>query len=690
MTQQPLLIEIGTEELPPKSLKSLAEAFSLNFQSELTKAELGFSQINWYASPRRLALIVADLADKQSDKTIDKRGPAVSAAFDTSGAPTKAAQGWARSNGIEISQAQRLVTDKGEWLLHKTQQPGKTTLELVPEMVTQALKQLPIPRPMRWGSSQIQFIRPVHSVCMLYGEQLVPGTILGVDSNNQILGHRFHSPGWKQISHPDAYLAELEQHYVIADYSKRKEMIRAQVLAEAKNIQGTAQIEESLLEEVTALVEWPVVLSASFEASFLQVPKEALVYTMKGDQKYFPVVDDKGNLKANFIFVSNIQSKAPEHVISGNQKVIRPRLADAEFFFNTDKKNTLYSRLESLDTVLFQKQLGTLKAKSERIATLSEYIAKQIGADAQQAYRAGLLSKTDLMTEMVMEFPDVQGVMGMHYARIDGEDEAVALAQNEQYMPRFSGDSLPTHPVGQAVSLADKLDTLVGIFGIGQLPKGDKDPFALRRAAIGLLRILIEHNLALDLVDLVATARQAYADLLSNDNVAEQVIDFVLSRFKAFYQGSGIDGDVVQSVYARYPTVPADFDARVKGVAEFKSLEAAQALASANKRVANILNKNSSKQTSDWSEALLKEESEVALAKALVETKAKLQPMLKDLDYSAALGQLSELRLVIDNFFDHVMVMDEDETVRANRVALLKDLRDQFLYIADISVLDKQ
>ncbi|MFT5558872.1 MAG: glycyl-tRNA synthetase beta chain, partial [Sphingobacteriales bacterium] len=516
MAQENLLIELGTEELPPKSLRKLAESFASNVEAELNKAELSFDSVRWLASPRRLALVITNLSDSQADKIVEKRGPAVNVAFDAEGQATKAAQGWARSNGISVEQAERLITDKGEWLLFKSEVKGLSVAQLIPEIAASALAKLPISKPMRWGSSSTQFIRPVHTVTMLFGSRLIKGKLLGVESDRIIRGHRFLGEAELSIDHADQYETLLDDSgKVIVDYERRKAIIRDQVEALAAHENGVADIDESLLEEVTSLVEWPVTLVGSFEDKFLDVPSEALIYTMKDNQKYFPVLDKNGKLLSRFIFVSNIVSRDPAQVISGNEKVIRPRLADAEFFFETDKKKTLASRLESLSSVLFQQKLGTLKEKSERIANVAEDIALQIKADTKHAQRAGLLSKTDLMTDMVMEFPDVQGIMGMHYALHDGEDQEVAIALNEQYLPRFAGDKLPTSLVACAVSLADKLDTLVGIFGIGQAPKGAADPFALRRAAIGLLRIITHKNLDLDLVELVEISKLQYGNKLT-------------------------------------------------------------------------------------------------------------------------------------------------------------------------------
>ncbi|MDI5836754.1 glycine--tRNA ligase subunit beta [Shewanella xiamenensis] len=687
MNFENLLIELGTEELPPKALRKLAESFLANFTEELTKVDLAFKSAVWYAAPRRLAINVTELALAQADKIVEKRGPAVSSAFDAEGKPTKAAEGWARGNGITVDQAERLVTDKGEWLVYNAKVEGVETKSLIAAMAQRALDKLPIPKPMRWGSSKTQFIRPVHTATMLLGSELIEGELLGIKSERNVRGHRFMGTGF-ELDHADNYLTLLkEKGKVIADYESRKALIKADAEKAAAKIGGTADIEDDLLEEVTSLVEWPVVLTASFEEKFLNVPSEALVYTMKGDQKYFPVFDDAGKLLPNFIFVANIESKDPAQIIAGNEKVVRPRLADAEFFFNTDKKHTLESRLPSLETVLFQQQLGTLKDKVTRISALAAFIAEQTGANAVDAARAGLLSKTDLMTNMVMEFTDTQGTMGMHYARLDGETEAVALAMEEQYKPKFSGDTVPTAAVSCAVALADKLDTLVGIFGIGQAPKGAADPFALRRAAIGVLRIIVENKLPLDLVTLIAKAQELHGTNLSNANASDEVLEFLMARFRAWYQDKGIDVDVILAVLARRPTRPADFDSRINAVSHFRSLEASSALAAANKRVSNILAKVEGELPTAINSARLAEAAEQALAAKLAELQPLLAPLFANADYQQALTLLASLRESVDQFFEDVMVMADDEALKNNRLALLNNLREQFLHVADISLL---
>ncbi|MGJ8682713.1 glycine--tRNA ligase subunit beta [Paraglaciecola sp.] len=687
MRKENLLVEIGTEELPPKSLVKLATAFKDNVKSQFEDNELTFSKINWYASPRRLAVSIEGVSEFQADKLVEKRGPAVSAAFDAEGNATKAAQGWARSNGIDVADAERLKTNKGEWLLYKAEVKGQAINNLVAPLIEKALKALPIPKPMRWGEKLTQFIRPIHTVTILFGSDLVEGEVLGVSSQRLIKGHRFHSNAPFELDHVDNYLVELERHYVIAQHDVRKEKILGQIKAAAEKENATADIDDDLLDEVTSLVEWPVALTASFDDSFLAVPKEALIYTMKDDQKYFPLLDQNGQLKSRFVFITNIESKDPQAIVSGNEKVIRPRLADAEFFYNTDKKNTLESRLESLKTILFQKQLGTLFEKSERIATMAKSIAAMLGADEQAAYRAGLLCKTDLMTNMVMEFPDVQGVMGMHYARVDGESEDVAIAQNEQYKPRFAGDELPSSNVSICVALADKIDTLVGIFGIGQTPKGDKDPFALRRASIGVLRIIVEKSLPLNLVPLIEASIKTFGNKVDEKGLNDSVTDFVLARFKAWYAEQGVGAEVVQAVAINRPTRPADFAARIEAVKSFNSLESAEALAAANKRVANILAKNANDVATVLNNTLLVEAAEITLANALESVESRIKPMLADSDYKSSLTTLAELKEPIDDFFENVMVMADDEATKNNRLALLSRLRSLFLCCADISVL---
>ncbi|RUO63201.1 glycine--tRNA ligase subunit beta [Pseudidiomarina insulisalsae] len=684
-----LLVEIGTEELPPKALKGLSEAFASNLAQQLTDNTIKHGEVRAMATPRRLAVQVTEVASQQEDQVVEKRGPSVDVAFDADGNPTKAAQGWARSNGISVEQAERLSTDKGEWLLYRAEVKGQPLHAILPDFVAKALDQLPVPKPMRWGNSNVQFIRPVHTVTMLHGDELIAGEVLGVASNNKLLGHRFHCPQGTSIRHADEYEEVLEKAWVVADFAKRRANIQAGINEQAQTAKGRVQPDAELLDEVTALVEWPVVLSADFDAEFLNVPKEPLIVTMKDDQRYFPLEDNEGNLLPTFVFVTNIDSKDPQQIISGNQRVVRPRLADAQFFFETDKKTPLAERVDSLATILFQKQLGSIKDKSDRIALVAGKIAAQLGSNSDIAERAGFLCKADLTSQMVLEFPETQGVMGMHYARHDGEPDGVAEAIFEHYLPRFSGDQLPQTVPGCAVAIADKLDSLVGIFGIGQTPKGDRDPFALRRSAIGLLRIIVEKDLPLDLQELVALAKESFGNLLTNPDVENEVVEFLLGRFRPWYQEQGISVDVIQAVLARRPTAPVDFDRRVHAVAAFRQLPEADALAAANKRVANILAKVDSPIADKIDSGLLSAQEEIELVKALEEAELRSADALKASDYTGALKALAALQKPVDAFFDNVMVNADDDAVRENRQALLQRLRGLFLQIADISVLNQ-
>lgn len=688
MSEQTFLVEIGTEELPPKALRPLAQSFAEQLTVEIEQSGLTYQRSEWFATPRRLAVKVYGLSDKQADRIVEKRGPALSAAFDASGQASKAAEGWARGNGITVDQAERLVTDKGEWLVYRAEVPGETATSLLPALVGKVMGKLPVPKLMRWGASSEQFVRPVHTVTLLLGAELLPATLLGVSSARTLRGHRFIGEAEFTIDHADDYPAILQERgKVMADYQARKQKIKQDAMAAAEQVGGIADLSESLLEEVTSLVEWPVVLTAQFEKKFLNVPSEALVHTMKSDQKYFPVYNTAGQLLSHFVFVTNIDPEDPQQIIAGNEKVVRPRLADAEFFFNSDRRQRLDQQLPRLATVLFQKQLGTLRDKTDRIQTLAGWIAQQIGADVSHATRAGLLAKCDLMTNMVGEFPETQGVMGMHYARHDGEAEEVAVALNEQYQPRFAGDALPSSLVACALAIADKMDTLAGIFGIGQHPKGDKDPFALRRAALGVLRIIVEKELPLDLQTLAEQAVSLFGDKLTNQAVTDEVVDFMLGRFRSWYLEEGHSVDTIQAVLARRPTRPADFDRRIKAVSHFRSLEAAASLAAANKRVSNILAKSEVEPATAVKAALLKENAEIKLATYVSALNSKLQPYFEQGRYQDALIELAQLREAVDNFFEQVMVNADDHAVRVNRLTLLTKLRELFLQIADISLL---
>jgi glycyl-tRNA synthetase beta chain len=688
MSKQDLLIEIGTEELPPTALKRLSDAFTNGIVAGLEKAELEYGEVKPYATPRRLAVLVHNLDTTQSDKEVEKRGPALKAAFDDDGNPTKATEGFARSCGVTPDELETMESDKGAWLVYRSTQKGQATAELIPEIVLESLHKLPIPKRMRWGDLDAEFVRPVHWVVMLFGDEVIDAEILSVKSGRDTYGHRFHHPDPIFLGEPAAYAPILETTgHVIADFNDRREAIRAQVMEAAEKSGGRAVIDEELLDEVTGLVEWPLAVVGSFEERFLEVPSECLISAMKGHQKYFHMVDGEGKLMPNFITVSNIDSRKPDYVREGNERVIRPRLTDADFFWNQDKKQKLESRLESLKSVTFQKKLGSLYDKSQRVATLAEYIAKVIGGDGTKTARAAQLAKCDLMTDMVFEFTELQGIMGRYYATHDGEDAEVATALDEQYMPRFAGDELPSGKAGQALAIAEKLDTLIGIFGIGQVPSGDKDPFALRRAALGALRIIIEKGLDLDLKAALEQSAESNNGLFDNPQVTSQVFDFMMGRLKAYYHDAGVAPDTFEAVLAQQPSQPLDFDARLKAVTAFRQLPEAQSLAAANKRIGNILKKAEEAIPDEVDSTLFADEAEKALAAKIEEMAGIVTPLFSARNYEAALKELAALRPEVDTFFDEVMVMAEDATIRTNRLALLKRLSSLFLEVADLGQL---
>lgn len=682
MSAQDFLFEIGGEELPPKSLLTLATALQESVSDGLAKVGLDHQGVSFFAAPRRLAILIKALGAQQPDRTISVDGPPVKAAFSADGQPTQAALGFAKKNGIDISQVDR----SGEKLRYVREVKGETAVSLLPGIFDAALKNLPVAKRMRWGASRVEFVRPMHWVVMLFGTDVVPAKLLDITSGRTSFGHRFHHPEAVELAHAQDYLAAMRQAHVIADFAERRRLIEARVSELAAQEGGIALMPASLLDEVTALVEWPVPLVCSFESRFLAVPQEALISTMQDNQKYFCLVDQQGQLLARFITVANIDSPAPEKIIAGNEKVVRPRLTDAEFFFNQDKKVTLAARNERLKNVVFQAQLGTVYAKAERVSALAAQIAADIGGDVEQARLAGLLCKSDLASEMVSEFPELQGIAGFHYARHEGLPADVALALNEQYLPRFSGDALPTVKTGQALALADKLDTLTGIFGIGQPPTGSKDPFALRRAALGVLRILIEGELAVDLEKLVQQATDGHGSALTVSSTAADVFEFLLARYRAMYEEQGIPVDVIQAVQACRPTVARDFDRRVKAVAAFRALPAATALAAANKRVSNILAKEAAS-AGEIHADLLQAGAEKDLADAVKALSTQVAPLYAAGDYAPALTALASLREPVDRFFTDVMVMADDPAVRANRLRLLSWLRALFLRVADISQL---
>ncbi|WP_404344382.1 glycine--tRNA ligase subunit beta [Vreelandella venusta] len=687
MAVDTLLLELGAEELPPTALDALSDAFAAGIEKGLQEAEIPFQAVTAYATPRRLAVQVTGLADKQPDREVERRGPALAAAF-KDGAPTKAAEGFARSCGVSVDDLIHLETDKGTWLGYREQQQGDSVQALLPEMVRKTLQSLPVPKNMRWGASRVEFSRPVHWLVALYGSQVVAAEALGLQASRTTYGHRFHAPDAIQLEHADDYLAALENAYVLADRQRRRERIREQVLAEAEVQEANAVIDEDLLVEVSGLVEWPVALTGSFDERFLEVPAECLISSMKANQKYFHLLDDQGKLKPLFITISNIESQDPDQVISGNEKVIRPRLADAAFFYDTDRKHTLASRIPQLESVVFQQQLGTLADKARRSTAIATFIAERIHGDVAHAQRAVALAKCDLVTEMVLEFPELQGIMGRYYAEQDGEPAEVAQALEEQYLPRFASDAIPQSLTGQALALADRLDTLVGIFGIGQRPTGAKDPFALRRASIGVLNILVNGELNLDLRELLQVAADQHQNLPKKaDGLVEDVLTYMLDRFRAWGQEEGISAEMYLAVRARPVTKPLDFARRLRAVKAFAQREEAAALAAANKRVSNILSKQEHDGSTQVEASLLQEAAEKALFEAVTASQQQVAPLFAAGDYQQALDTLATLREPVDAFFDQVMVMADDDAIRRNRLALLASLQALFLEVADISQL---
>ena len=691
MNTRDLLIEIGTEELPPKALANLSAALELSLTEQLRALQLSFGTVQRFASPRRLAVLVEALDEAQQDQEKTRLGPAVQAAFDDTGALTPAALGFAKSCGVDVDQLSRIEKDGVEKLSFSINEKGRTTQALVPTLIETALNRLPIPKRMRWGASRIEFVRPLHWAVVLFGEETIETDILGVRSGHCTRGHRFHNNQDLPLVQPSDYESVLtEQGRVIASFDKRRDLIREQVEQQARMHEAVAIIDEALLDEVTSLVEFPVALTGSFDEAFLAVPQEALILAMKSHQKCFHLADAEGRLLPKFVAISNLESKDPQQVITGNERVIRPRLADAQFFFDTDREKPLINRKDSLGSLVFQDRLGTVLDKCERVSQLSRQVAEQVSADPAHCMRAAELSKCDLLTSMVGEFADLQGLMGSYYAANDGEAPEVAQAIHEQYQPRFAGDDLPASETGAILAVADKLDTMVGLFGIGQPPTGSKDPFALRRSAIGILRILVEKPLELDLKWLIKASVESFPDDLLLADTGDKVFEFILERFRAWYLDEGISSEEFQSVFALRPSRPLDFHRRIQAVHAFAQMPEAQSLAAANKRVANILSKQDSAAVPPaLSESLLQESAEKALYAAIIDKESEVAPYVKQGDYQKGLTLLAELKPAIDGFFDEVLVMAEDEAVRDNRLALLAKLQALFLNLADISHLTK-
>lgn len=688
-----LLVEIGTEELPPTALRGLMDAFAGGLAEALGASGLVHGDVHPYASPRRLAVWIESVPPGQPDEKVELRGPPVTVAFDDDGNPTRAAEAFAGKCGVTVADLERVSTDKGEWLAHRAVRRGKATAELLPELVQGALDALPVPRRMRWGDGDAEFVRPVHWIVMLLGDEVVPGRLYGLESGRHSRGHRVHAAGREiEIPAPSAYAETLrEAGRVVVDFDERREAISGEVLAAAAAAGGRPVSDEALMDEVAALNEWPVAVTGSFEPGFLELPREVLVSTLQKHQRYFPVQREDGALVASFIAVANLESREPDKVREGNERVVKPRLADAAFFWEADRRTTLAARRDDMQHVVYQRELGTLLAKSQRVASLAGYLAGELGVPAEHAVRAAELARADLLTDMVGEFPDLQGIMGGHYARADGEPEAVAAAIAEQYLPRFAGDDLPSTDAGRVLAIADRLDTLAGIFAIGRRPSGNRDPFGLRRGALGLLRIVIEGGLELDLKAAIgeALARQPAGEEAARSQLAGEIYDFVMERLRGWYaeRESGISPEMFQAVLAREPRSPLDFDARLRAVAAFARHASAESLSAANKRIANILRQAKGDSGAAPDAALLREPGEKTLFAALAEARAEVEPLLARREYTEVLDRLSLLREPVDDFFDSVLVMDEDTAVRRNRLAVLAELRGLFLEVADISRL---
>ncbi len=683
-----LLVEIGTEELPPTALLALSNAFCQEVEKRLRDSELNFSNIETYATPRRLALKILSLDEKQPDRLIDRFGPAVQAAFDEQGKPSKAAEGFARSCGVEVDQLQQKSDGKINKLFFSLNKTGEQTSSLIPEIINAALDALPIPKRMRWGSSREEFIRPVHWVVLLFGKVLISAKIIGLSTGTNTYGHRFLHPKPIKLNSTNDYPAKLiNEGMVEPSFQIRKDLIKEQVLKEANAKNAKAIIDNDLLEEVTALVEWPVALTGNFDPAYLSVPKEALISSLTKHQKYFHLLDQNENLLPYFITISNLISKDPNQVIRGNEKVIGPRLSDAAFFFEKDKTQRLDSHLDTLKRVVFQNELGSLFDKSERVKSISLFIAEKLNLNTSQIIRAAELSKCDLLSNMVVEFADLQGIMGHYYADHDGEDKAVGLAIEEQYLPRFSGDLLPASEAGIVLALAERLDTITGLFGIGQPPSGSKDPFALRRSALGILRIILEKELPLDMLQCIAHSITTFDFLQANESLAQEIMDFIFDRLRAYYADLGISTSVFLAVDAVRPNSPFTFNQQLNAVNHFSKLAEASSLAAANKRVANILSKLDSIPAETVNDTLLKEPAEINLYKKLLHVEQQTAPLIQKHKFQEALSEMASLQATLDDFFDSVMVNTDDLKLKQNRQALLHKIRLLFLQIADISFL---
>lgn len=685
------LVEIGTEELPPKALRTLMVAFADNLESAVEKARLLHGAVHAYASPRRLAVLIENLGLGQDDRNISQKGPSISVAFDADGNMTPAATAFAKKCGVKPAELGRTTTDKGEWLSCDVVERGQPTVELLPGLIETSLAALPVPRRMRWGDGDVEFVRPIHWIMLLHGSEIITASIMGIKSGNQSQGHRFHAAGPIVIKNPSSYLRLLEKPgYVIADFERRRKLVKDGVEAEARAVSGRVVNGDSLYDEVTSLVEWPVPMTGSFNEKFLELPREVVISTLTEHQRYFPVADEHGDLLPRFIAVANIESRDPVQVSDGNERVIRPRLADAAFFWDTDRRTTLAGRQDALREVVYQRGLGSLFDKCARITSLAGWIAAALEVDPDNVTRAAALSKCDLLTGMVGEFPDLQGIMGRYYAAADGEADAVADAIGQHYLPRFAGDDLPASTDGQMLALADKLDTLAGIFSLGKKPSGNRDPFGLRRAALGVVRLLVECDLDLDLQAMIGAAVDGQpAGKTEKSEICDALYAFIGERLRRYFldRDAGLATETFDAVLARRPSSLVDFERRLGAVQAFIQLEPASRLAAANKRIANILKQAGDHDGATVNQKLLSDPAELALWSALEQARQTVQPMLEKHEYTATLSALAALREPVDRFFDDVMVMDDDKATRNNRLALLRELRALFLDVADISKL---
>ena len=690
MSLQNFLFEIGGEELPPKALDNLTKSLYQQIAEGLTKVNLSFNkdQSRYFASPRRMAVYINGLESQQQDKEVEKRGPAVQAAFDADGNPTPAANGFARSCGVDISQLGRLKTDKGEWLAFSAVEKGKSLQDLLPAIIKNAIDKLPIPKRMRWGNSEYSFVRPVHWITCLYGDEVMPLQVMGKSSGRLSAGHRIHHPAQVNIANADSYVQSLKTAFVLVDHEKRKELIIEQAHEAAQNLNGKAIIDDGVLQEVTNLTEWPIAISGSFDTDFLRVPQECLISSMEEHQKMFPVVDQNDKLMPNFIGFANIESKNPSEVMKGFEKVIRPRLADAAFFWDQDRKHKLVDKMSVLDGMIFQKKLGSISDKTKRVASLVTEMAQIFDIKQEHAEGAAQLYKCDLATDMVYEFTDLQGIMGRYYANDEGYDSEISLAIEEHYLPKFAGDQIPASKLGKALALCDRLDTLTGIFAAGLKPTGNKDPFALRRAALGVIRIIIEGGLDISLHTWLQKSGALLPDSVNFDEkTLQELVHFIHERMRGVYLDLGFTHGQFDAVLNSNPASPVDFDQRIKACKEFAALEAAPALAAANKRIANILKKSPTSITGEPESSLYQDDAEKELGRVLSDLISDVHAQASSRNYLEVLQALSKLREPVDHFFDEVMVMVDDEKLKNNRLKLLQQLRTQFLLVADISLL---